>query len=623
MSATHENRNDNVSNLISAVIDDVEVFVPSGTSILHAAQMAGIKIPTLCDHPDLKPAGICRICIVELEGQRALETACAYPITQPVRVSTNTPAIRKARRHIIDLLLAYHCGDCTTCKRNQNCELQTLAAEYGVDTFRFGHPTTPEHLIDKSSSSLVFDMNKCVLCRRCVRACSELQGINCLTIAGRGDEARVTTFADQNMASSICIECGQCVVHCPTGALSEVDQTEAVWAALEDPTKHVVIQTAPSPRAAIGECFGLPPGVPLTFEMNTAIRRMGFDAVFDTNISADLTIIEEGTELLIRLHQALTGQPDKPVLPMLTSCSPGWVKYIEFFYPELLPHLSTAKSPQQMFGAIIKTYYAREKGIDPKDIVSVSLMPCTAKKFESARYEMNASGFRDVDYVLTTRELSRMMHESGLNLPKLPKSGFDEPFGVTSGSGVIFGATGGVMEAALRTMIELVTGKKIEDFYAHADIIPVRGFEGIRLAEIPIQDVGPVPDLLKHLFQDFEWLKGVTLRVAVAHGGINLHKVMEDIKSGGVFSTCHFIEMMACPGGCLGGGGQPVPASEAIRKQRAKALYSEDAKYVVRKSHENPQVLQIYREFLQDGPCGHKAHALLHTTYTARGKFVV
>jgi NADH-quinone oxidoreductase subunit G/[NiFe] hydrogenase diaphorase moiety small subunit len=307
-------------------------------------------------------------------------------------------------------------------------------------------------------------------------------------------------------------------------------------------------------------------------------------------------------------------------LPLLTSCSPDWIKYIEYFYPEMLDHLSTAKSPQQMFGAVIKTYYAQKKGIDPKDIVSVALMPCTAKKFECNRPEMTASGFKDVDFAVTTREFARMMRESGIDLPKLPKTNFDDPFETPTGSGIIFGATGGVMESALRTVIEIVTGKKVEDFYVHADIIPVRGFEGIRLAEVPIPEVGPVPELLGHLFTDFEWLKGVTLRVAVAHGTPNARKVMDDIKSGGFFSTCHFIEMMACPGGCLGGGGQPIPTSPEIRAKRAKAIYSEDAHYAVRKSIENPQVLQIYREFLQGGPCGHKAHELLHTTYTRRGK---
>ena len=605
--------------LITITIDAIEITVPSGTTILAAAKMAGLHIPTLCDHPDLTPIGACRLCMIEIDGQPGLQIACTYPITKPLKITTTSAAIRTARRHIIDLLLTDHYGQCYTCKRNNNCELQCLAAEYGIDLLRFGQTDSQKYPVDHSGS-LVFDMNKCILCRRCMRACNELQNIGCLTISGRGDQSRIATLADKPLALSACIECGQCIIRCPTGALTEVDQTDEVWALLDDPTKHVVIQTAPAPRAAIGECFGLEPGTPLTFEMNTAIKRMGFDAVFDTNFSADLTILEEGTELLLRLQQALAYKNPKANLPLLTSCSPGWIKYIEYFYPDMLDLLSTAKSPQQMFGTIIKTYYAEKKGLDPKNIVSVALMPCTAKKFECNRPEMKASGFQDVDFALTTRELAKMMHESGLDLPKLPKTVFDDPFETPTGSGVIFGATGGVMEAALRTVIELVTSKKVEDFYAHADIVPVRGFEGIRLLEIPITEVGLVPELLQHLFSDFEWLKGVTLRVAVAHGTVNIRKVMEDIKIGGLFSSCHFIEMMACPGGCLGGGGQPIPTSPEIRAKRAKAIYSEDASYAIRKSHENPQVLQIYREFLKDGPCGHKAHALLHTTYTPRSK---
>lgn len=611
---------DTTAEAVTLTIDGVKVTVPSGTTILTAARSIGLRIPTLCDHPDLKPIGVCRICVVEVDGQNTLQTACTYPVTRPIKVTTTSADIRTARRHILELLLANHYGDCNTCKRNNNCELQSLAAEYGIDCFRFGRPDAPRYVIDDSGASIVRDMNKCILCRRCVRACNELQDVGCLTLTGRGDNAAITTFCEHMLASAACIECGQCISHCPTGALSEVDQTDEVWAMIDDPAKHVVIQTAPAPRASIGECFGLEPGTPLTFQMNTAIKRMGFDAVFDTNFSADLTIIEEGTELLQRLHQALVEKTPTPLLPQLSSCCPGWIKYIEYFYPEMLALLSTAKSPQQMFGAMIKTYYAEKKGIDPKDIVSVALMPCTAKKFECNRPEMTASGFQDVDFAITTRELAKMMRESGIDLPKMPKSEFDDPFGAPTGSGVIFGATGGVMEAALRTVLELVTGKKVENFFEHADIIPVRGFEGIRLAELPITEVGPVPELLSNLFTDFEWLKGVTLRVGIAHGTGNIHKVLEDIKSGGIFSTCHFIEMMACPGGCLGGGGQPIPTSAEIRAKRAKAIYSEDANYAVRKSHENPQVLQIYQEFLPEGPCSHKAHKLLHTHYTPRGK---
>jgi NADH-quinone oxidoreductase subunit G/[NiFe] hydrogenase diaphorase moiety small subunit len=400
-----------------------------------------------------------------------------------------------------------------------------------------------------------------------------------------------------------------------------------VWAAIDDPDKHVVIQTAPSPRAGIGEEFGLEPGTPMTWEMNTALRRCGFDKVFDTNFTADLTIIEEGTELVLRLYRNLVqGDPSLP-LPQFTSCSPGWVKYIEHFYPEYLSHVSTCKSPQQMFGALIKTWYAQINHIDPGKIVSVALMPCSAKKFECNRPEMCDSGYKDVDYGLTTRELAQMIREAGIQLPEMPKSDFDDPFGSASGSGVIFGATGGVMEAALRSVIEFVTGTKVENLYEHADIIPVRGFEGVRYLELQIPEtVGPVPQLIRHFVPSWDWLKGATLKTGVAHGTANAKRVMEDIKAGGKFSECHFIEFMACPGGCLGGGGQPIPTSPEIRAARARAIYAEDAAYgnagLARKSHENPAVLRLYQQFLTDGPCGHVSHRLLHTHYMPRGKYI-
>jgi NADH-quinone oxidoreductase subunit G/[NiFe] hydrogenase diaphorase moiety small subunit len=426
---------------------------------------------------------------------------------------------------------------------------------------------------------------------------------------------------EKPLGSVVCINCGQCINRCPTGALRANDPTDEVWAAIQDPGKHVVIQTAPSPRAAIGECFGLPPGQAMTYELNTALRMCGFDRVFDTNFTADLTIIEEGTELLLRLKQALVDA--KPTaLPQFTSCSPGWVKYLEHFYPEYIPNLSSAKSPQQMFGSVIKTYYARKHGIDPKDIVTVALMPCSAKKFECNRPEMDDSGFKDVDYGLTTRELAKMISETGLDLPRLPKSDFDAPFGTATGSGVIFGATGGVMEAALRTVIELVAGVKVEDLFEHADIKPVRGFEGVKYMELTIPRVGPVPGLLSGLFSSWDFLNGATLKVAVAHGTANAKKVMEDIKRGGPFSQCHFIEFMGCPGGCLGGGGQPIPTSPEIRQARARAIYEEDSAYPIRKSHENPDVLKIYQEFLTEGPCSHLSHKLLHTHYTERGRYI-
>jgi NADH-quinone oxidoreductase subunit G/[NiFe] hydrogenase diaphorase moiety small subunit len=610
-----------IGGQISVEIDGKDLKVPIGTTILNAAKELGVRIPTLCHHEDLCVAGVCRMCVVEVEGQRTLQASCAFPITQPIKVKTHSRKVRQARRHILDLLLANHYGECYACGRNNNCELQSLAKEYGVDFFRFGHPDEPRFEIDTSSHSVVRDMNKCVLCRRCIRTCIDFQEVGVLEVAGRGAESVVTTFMDKPLSEVICINCGQCINRCPTGALRANDPTDEVWAAIDDPTKHVIIQTAPSPRAGIGECFGLPPGRALTFEMNTALRQCGFDKVFDTNFAADLTIIEEGTELLLRLKKALVDK--QPVaIPQFTSCSPGWVKYIEHFYPEYLTHLSSAKSPQQMFGALIKTYYAHLNKIDPKDIVSVALMPCSAKKFECNRPEMCDSGYKDIDYGLTTRELGKMISEAGIYLPDQPKSDFDAPFGSATGSGVIFGASGGVMEAALRTVIELVTGQKVENFFDHAEIIPLRGFEGIRYAEIPIKDVGPVPDILKGLLDDWDWLKGATLKVGVAHGTAYAKKVMEDIRAGGKFSECHFIEFMACPGGCLGGGGQPIPTSPAIRAARAQAIYSEDRAYDVRKSHENPAITRIYSEFLTDGPCGHLSHKLLHTHYTPRGKFI-
>ena len=607
---------------ITLNIDGQDISVPRGTTILEAAKQLGIRIPTLCAHPDLCMAGMCRICVVEIEGMRTLQASCAFPVTVPIKIMTHTRKVRQVRRHILDLLLSRHHGECYACFRNNNCELQALAKEYGVDFFRFGHPNAPIYQIDNSSHSVVRDMNKCVLCRRCVRTCIDIQEVGCLEAINRGDKTKISTFMEKPLAEVVCINCGQCINRCPTGALQANDPTDEVWAAIDAPNKHVVIQTAPAPRAAIGECFGLPPGRALTFEMNTAFKLCGFDKAFDTNFTADLTIIEEGTELIQRLYKALVLKDKSVALPQFTSCSPGWVKYLEHFYPEYIPNVSTAKSPQQMFGAVIKTYYAKMHNIDPKDIVTVALMPCSAKKFECNRPEMTASGYKDVDFGLTTRELAKMFHEAGIDLPKMVKSDFDDPFGTATGSGVIFGATGGVMEAALRTVIELVTGEKVEKYFSHADIQPIRGMEGVRKAEVKIPEVGPVPEILKRLIPDWKWLEGATLKVAVAHGTANAKKVVENIKAGGELASYHFIEFMGCPGGCLGGGGQPIPTTPEIREARAKAIYSEDSAYAVRKSHENPAVLKIYNEFLTDGPCGHQSHKLLHTHYTSRGKFI-
>lgn len=612
---------------IKITIDGIETTVPENTTILKAAEKLGIKIPTLCHHDDLCISGSCRMCVVEIEGMRTLQASCAYSITSPITVLTNTAKVRNARTNILQLMLSEHYGDCYTCKKSMNCELQTLASDYGIDTFKFGRTPKTEDKRKRphfgiSSGPIQYDQDKCILCERCVRTCIQLQNIGALGKCGRGNDSYITTFNDLILGKVNCINCGQCVVRCPTGALTERDDTDAVWQAIEDPTKHVVIQTAPAPRAGIGECFGLPPGTALTFQMNTAIRRLGFDKVFDTNFSADLTIIEEGVELITRLYKALVAKDSSVQIPQFTSCCPGWIKYIEHFFPSMLASVSSAKSPQQMFGSVIKTYYAKKFNIDPAKIISVALMPCIAKKFECDRPEMYSSGFKDVDYGLTTRELAKMIKEAGMDLPKLPKSDFDDPFGSATGSGVIFAATGGVMESAIRTIYELVTGKKIESLFSEANIIPIRGFEGIRYAELPITEVGPVPEIVAHLVPNWNWLKGITLKVAIAHGIVNVRKVLEDIQAGGKFSGCHFIEFMACPGGCLGGGGQPIPTSPEIRQKRAKAIYEEDMAYTVRKSYENPAVLELYREFLTDGPCGHKSHKLLHTSYTTRGKYI-
>lgn len=611
-----------IGGMISVEINEKKISVPLGTTILEACKMAGITIPTLCHHEDLCVAGVCRICVVEVQGMRTLQASCAFPITSHIKIRTSTPMVRKARKHVLELLLSEHYGECYACFRNGKCELQSLAKEYGIDQYTFGHVTEPKYEIDNSSYSVIRDMSKCVLCKRCVRTCIDLQEVGVLESIDRGDKTHIGTFLEKPLADVICINCGQCINRCPTAALRANDPSDEIWAAIDDPNKHVVIQTAPSPRAAIGEEFGLGAGHSMTRELNTALRRIGFDRVFDTNFTADLTIIEEGTELILRLYKALV-KKEQVALPQFTSCSPGWVKFIEHYYPEYLDNLSSAKSPQQMFGALIKTFYAEKAGIDPANIVSVAVMPCSAKKFECNRPEMNDSGYKDVDYGLTTRELAKMIKEAGINLPEMPKSNFDSPFGEASGAGLIFGATGGVMEAAIRSVVEFVLGKKAEDIFEKANIIPLRGFDGIKYMEIPIGDkVGPVPQLLKSLVPNWDWLKGATLKIAVAHGTANAKKIMDDIKAGGKFSECHFIEFMACPGGCIGGGGQPIPTTPEIRRLRAQAIYSEDESLDLRKSHDNPHVVKIYQEFLTEGPCSHLSHKLLHTHYVKRGRYI-
>lgn len=612
-----------IGGTVSIEINEKKVQVPLGTTILDACRKNNIHIPTLCHHEDLCVAGVCRICVVEVEGMRTLQASCAFPITSPIKIKTSTPMVRKARRHIIDLLLSEHFGECYSCVRNNNCELQKLAEEYGVDSYTFGHVQKSKYPVDNSSFSVIRDIDKCILCKRCVRTCIDLQEVGVLEAVHRGHDTRISTFMEKDLADVVCINCGQCINRCPTGALHANDPSDEIWDAIDNPKKHVVIQTAPSPRAAIGEEFGLGAGHSMTYQLNSALRRIGFNAVFDTNFTADLTIIEEGTELILRLYKAVVEKNPQIKLPQFTSCSPGWVKYLEHFYPEYIDNLSSAKSPQQMFGSLLKTFYAQKRGINPEDIVSVAVMPCSAKKFECNRPEMTDSGYKDVDYGLTTRELAKMIKEAGINLPEMPKEHFDDPFGDASGAGLIFGATGGVMEAAIRTIVEFVLGKKTEDVFEKANVLPVRGFEGIKYVELPLgTEMGPVPEIIKHLVPNWDWLKGVTLKVAVAHGTANAKKIMEDIKAGGKFSECHFIEFMACPGGCIGGGGQPIPTSPEIRKKRAEAIYAEDESLELRKSHENPNVVRIYEEYLTDGPCGHISHKLLHTHYKPRGRYI-
>jgi iron-only hydrogenase group A len=574
--------------MISLTIDNQRVEAPEGATILEAAKLAGINIPTLCALPEIHHTpGACRVCVVEVERARGLVAACVYPIAKEMKVKTNSERVRKARKRVVEFLLSDHPQDCNICQKHGNCELQRVAEMVGVREVTIPRTEFLKHRIDESSPSLIRDASKCINCLRCVEVCSEIQAVNCLTPEGRGFKSKVVPAMGADLMDAACVMCGQCSVVCPTGAIIERDDTAKVWAALEDPTKHVVVQEAPAIRAQLGEEFGLPVGTLVTGRMIAALRRLGFDKVFDTNFTADLTIIEEGNELLKR---AKTGG----VLPMITSCSPGWIKFIEHFYPTLLPNLSTCKSPQQMFGALAKTYYASIAGIDPKDIFSVSIMPCTAKKFEAARPEMNASGHRDVDAVLTTRELGRMIKEAGIDFVNLPEADFDAPMGQYTGAATIFGATGGVMEAALRTVYAVVVGKNLPSL----DITPVRGLEGVKEAALEIGPLGEV-------------------RVAVAHGLGNARRLMDKIVDG--TAKYAFIEIMACPGGCVGGGGQPLPASNEKRIKRAQALYRDDADVQeFRQSHENAAVKQLYETFLME-PLGHKSHELLHTEYVNRG----
>jgi len=572
-------------SMVSVTIDNIKVEVEAGTTILKAAEKAGIHIPTLCYLEGINEIGACRVCVVEVEGARNLAAACVTPVSNGMVVRTNTPRVRTARRLNVELLLSNHKMECPTCIRNLNCELQTLAQTLGIREIRFeGKKTTYQP--DTSTPALVRDPEKCILCRRCVAVCEKVQTVKAIAPQERGFETVIAPAFHEKLINVACVECGQCILVCPVGALYEKDYTEEVWKALADPEKFVVVQTAPATRVSIGQEFGYPPGAITTGKMVAALRRLGFDRVFDTDFSADLTIMEEGSEFIERFKKGER-------LPLLTSCSPGWIKFIEHFYPELLPHLSTCKSPQQMFGAVAKTYYAQKVGIDPARMVVVSIMPCTAKKFEAQRPEMKDSGYQDVDYVLTTRELARMIKEAGIDFQSLPEEDYDDPLGESTGAAVLFGTTGGVMEAALRTAYELMTGKELPRLEFHE----VRGLKGIKEATIDIE--------------------GTPVRVAVAHGLGHARELLERVKAGEKY---HFIEIMCCPGGCIGGGGQPIPTNEEIRAQRMAGIYTADERMVIRKSHENPSIKALYREFLGH-PLSEKSHHLLHTHYTPRGKY--
>ncbi len=592
--------------MYNVTINGKDVQIAEGSTILDAARQAGVSIPTLCFLEHRAPLGACRVCVVEVEGARTLQAACATPVTDNMVVNTNSRRARQSRRTVIDLLLSEHEGNCQYCDRSVDCELKEIAHDLTIEAPEYEGERVPS-VLDTSTPGLIRDSGKCIKCRRCVTVCNEVQQIGALFPQYRGYDTVVGPAFAMDLDSVACVQCGQCAAVCPVGAISEASHIEGVWRALDDPEKHVVVQTAPAVRAALGECFGYEPGTLVTGKMVSALREIGFHAVFDTNFTADLTIMEEGTELLMRLKAALTGKAEgyhgPSALPQFTSCSPGWIQFAEYFYPEMLPNLSTCKSPQQMFGALAKTYYAEQAGVDPEKMVVVSVMPCTAKKFEATRDEMNASGYRDVDYVLTTRELGRMIASAGIDFRSLPDDEMDAPMGLSSGAADIFANSGGVMEAALRTAWELVTGRELPTGNLHVE--PVAGLAGIKEASLVIED--PLPD--------WSFLDGVELKVAVAHGLGNTAQLIKEIKSGQ--REYHFVEIMTCPGGCIGGGGQPRMTTDEVRRKRIAAIYREDEGKELRKSHLNPQISEIYERYLK-APLGERSHHLLHTKYVAR-----
>ena len=579
-------------DMINVIIDGKEYSVRKGATILEACKSVGIEIPTLCYLKEINEIGACRICVVEVKGARSLVAACVYPLDREgTEIMTHSPAVLKSRKLTLELLLSNHDKKCLSCAKNGECEFQKLCADYGVEDEHKYEGATIHYEKDTSMPHLIRDNNKCVLCRRCVAVCDKNQAVAVIGTNERGFKTHIGCAFELKLDEVACVACGQCITVCPTGALTEVDDTQKVWDALADKTKHVIVHTAPSIRATLGECFGMPVGTLVTGKMVAALKRLGFAGVYDTNVTADLTIMEEATELLDRVNNG--GK-----LPLITSCSPGWVKFCEHYYPDMLENVSSCKSPQQMFGAVAKTWYAEKMGIDPKDIFVVSIMPCTAKKFEIHRDGQAASGYPDTDVSLTTRELAKMIKRAGLNFTELPDEKFDAPLGIGSGAGTIFGATGGVMEAALRTAVETITGKTAETI----EFTDVRGTEGVKEAEYDIN--------------------GLKVKVAVASGLVNARKVLDMVKSGEKDYT--FIEIMGCPGGCVNGGGQPIqPASVRnfvdLKGLRAAALYKDDENLPIRKSHENPVIKTLYDEYFEK-PGSHRAHEILHTHYVARPK---